>query len=80
MSSDKIDVNDEEIEKATISVNDEGLEKGTIECEACNLPTQRFMYVEVGDKQQGKFIQEKWCLKCVVERGEQKRDQKKGSR
>jgi len=42
----------------------EGLERGTVKCDACNLLTHRFIYVESADEHEGKFIKEKWCPKC----------------
>jgi hypothetical protein len=80
MSSDKIDVNEEEIEKATISVSDEGLEKGTIQCDSCNMPSHMFLNVEVSDEHEGKFVEERWCPKCLLQVGEQMRDQKEYQR
>jgi hypothetical protein len=78
-SADDVDVNDEELKKATIQVNDKELERATIQCDACNLPTHVFTKVNVVERD-GKFNEERWCPKCSLQAGEKMRDQKEDIR
>ncbi|MPZ08256.1 MAG: hypothetical protein GEU26_17885 [Nitrososphaeraceae archaeon] len=57
-----------------------GFSQGTIKCDACNMPTPRFVNVKVTDDEQGKFIDERWCLVCFYRHGDEKHETEEQSR
>jgi hypothetical protein len=47
-----------------------GLERGRAKCDSCNTPVSMLLVIKTVDELSGNLVEEHWCKRCFLDKGE----------
>ena len=61
-------------------ISDKDLERARIKCYACGMPVSMLLPIKVVDDLSGNVVDELWCKRCFLDKGETAQKQKEQGR
>jgi hypothetical protein len=61
-------------------VSSKGLERAKLKCDSCGVPVSMLLSVKVVDDLSGSLVDELWCKRCLLDKGERARQQQENGR